>query len=311
MEQMNNGKAFFILFFLLMIPSLSYPAEKKAFSLSEIIDLAMENNPLLSAKKSDVEARRLSYEAARRLANPELELNVGRAKAFDEDLERNTGGVSLSQYLENPFKRHHRIQVYAKNWEAAEFSLDTLILELKFTVKNLYFEILRQTSKMDLARKNLDSIQKIHRLIEKRAKLGEIKELEAIKLYVETLKAQRELNQIQTDLILAKEKMNQYLGNVLPPDFAPAGTLTYDDAGLDEEASLQKRSKSTQDLEKNRPGWSRPTATGAMSDGKDSRTLGSPVSARMNWTAGIPGSGFLWTSLFGILKQKKFAKQKT
>jgi outer membrane protein TolC len=240
MEQMNNGKAFFILFFLLMIPSLSYPAEKKAFSLSEIIDLAMENNPLLSAKKSDVEARRLSYEAARRLANPELELNVGRAKAFDEDLERNTGGVSLSQYLENPFKRHHRIQVYAKNWEAAEFSLDTLILELKFTVKNLYFEILRQTSKMDLARKNLDSIQKIHRLIEKRAKLGEIKELEAIKLYVETLKAQRELNQIQTDLILAKEKMNQYLGNVLPPDFAPAGTLTYDDAGLDEEASLQK-----------------------------------------------------------------------
>jgi outer membrane protein TolC len=58
-----------------------------------------------------------------------------------------------------------------------------------------------------LAQKNLDSIQKIHRLIEKRAKLGEIKELEAIKLYVESLQAQRELNKIQTDLVLAKENL--------------------------------------------------------------------------------------------------------
>lgn len=228
------------LILLNILPSSILRAEKKTYSLSEIIDLAMVNNPLLSAKKNEVEARKSSYQAARRLANPELELNVGRAKAFDEDLGRNTGGISLSQDLENPFKRHHRIQVYAKDWEAAEFGLDTLILELRFAVKNLYFEILRQTSKMDLARKNLDSIQKIHRLIEKRAKLGEIKELEAIKLYVETLKAQRELNQIQTELVLAKEKMNQYLGNVLPPDFAAAGTLTYEEAGLDEEASLRK-----------------------------------------------------------------------
>jgi cobalt-zinc-cadmium efflux system outer membrane protein len=229
-----------LLFFLFIIPSLIHPTEKKAFDLSEIIDLALENNPLISAKKNEVEARKASYEAAKRLANPELELNVGRATAYDQDLERNTGGISLSQYVENPFKRHHRIQVYEKDWEAAEFSQDILILEVTFRIKNLYFKILRLKSIQELAQKNLDSIQTIHRLIEKRAKLGEIKELEAIKLYVESLQAQRELNQIQTDLFLAKEKLNQYLGQTLPFDFSTVGSLTYAKTEIEENAALKK-----------------------------------------------------------------------
>ena len=237
---MNKINSIFFLIFLLFFPPLTQSAEKKNFDLSEILDLALENNPLLSAKQNEVEARKASYEASKRFANPELELNIGKAKAFDKDLERNTSGIALSQYVENPFKRHHRIQVYAKEWEAAQFSQGTLILEVTFAIKNLYFDILRLKSIQELAQKNLNSIQKIHQLIEKRAKLGEIKELEAIKLYVESLQAQRELNQIQTDLLLAKEKLNQYLGNLLPPYFSTKVTLAYAKTGVEEAAALQK-----------------------------------------------------------------------
>ena len=225
---------------LAFIPALLFPSEKKEFGLEEIIDLALENNPLLSAKKNEVEARKASYEAARRLVNPELALNIGRAKAFDKDLERNTGGILLSQYVENPFKRHHRIQVFVKEWEASRYNYGTLSLEVIFTIKSLYFDILRLKAIKDLAQKNLDSIQKIHQLIEKRAKLGEIKELEAIKLYVESLQAQRELNQVQTVLLLAKEKLNLYLGNTLPPDFSISGSLAYVPTEIEERPTLQK-----------------------------------------------------------------------
>ena len=231
---------FFLLFLLLFVPSFAHTAEKKEFSLPEIIDLSLENNPLLSAKKSEVEARRYSYEAAKRFANPELAFNFGRAKAYDQDLERNTGGILVSQYMENPFKRHHRIQVYQKDWEAAEFSQDTLALEVIFMVKKLYFDILRLKSTLELTQKNLDSIQKIHQLIERRARLGAIRELEAIKLFVESLQAQRERNQIQTNLLLAKEKLNQYLGNILPPDFSIIGTLVYTQTEIEEETALKK-----------------------------------------------------------------------
>jgi cobalt-zinc-cadmium efflux system outer membrane protein len=240
MVKMEKNKINIILVFLLFIPLFIHSDEKKTFDLSEIIDLALENNPLLSAKKSEVEARKASYEASKRLSNPELELNIGKAKAFDEDFERNTGGIALSQHVENPFKRHHRLQIFEKDWEAALFSHGNLSLELIFTIKNLYFDILRLKSIQDLAQKNLDSIQKIYRLIQKRAQLGEIKELEAIKLLVESLLAQRELNQVQTDLLLAKEKLNQYLGNLLPPDFSTAGTLSYAQTGFAESAAIQK-----------------------------------------------------------------------
>lgn len=225
---------------MILLSSFGHGGEKKEFALPEIISLAMENNPLLAAKKSEVQARKASLEAAKRLSNPELEFNVGKAKAYDEDRQRNTSGILLSQYVENPFKRHHRIQVYAKDWEAAVFSQNSLQIDVTYTIKNLFYDILRQKSRLELARKNLDSIQKIHRLIEKRAQLGEIKELEVIKLMVESLQAQREVNRIQTELLIAKEKLNQYLGNALPADFTAAGTLDYTQTGIEEKAALQK-----------------------------------------------------------------------
>ncbi|MDH4220757.1 MAG: TolC family protein, partial [Candidatus Aminicenantes bacterium] len=169
----------------------------------------------------------------------DLEYHRGRAKSWDNTIERNTEGLSLSQYLENPFKRHYRVQVYEKDWKAAEFSYYMLTLDVIFEIKHLFHRILLLISKREMAQKNLDSIQKIHGLIEKRAKLGEVKELEAIKLYVETLKAQNELNRIQTDLLLAKENLNKFLGNALPPDFSVKGALTYSSLGLEEAPLVQ------------------------------------------------------------------------
>jgi outer membrane protein TolC len=237
---MTKIKICLVILSLLLLHSFTQATEKKEYTLPEIVELALANNPLLAAKKSEVFARKAGYEAAKRLTNPKLEFNVGKARSWEEDREKNTGGISLNQHLENPFKRHYRIRVYEKEWEAAEFSQDILALEVTFTVKNLYFEILRQKAKLELARKNLNSIQKIHRLIEKRAKLGEIKELESIRLYVESLKAQRERDKTQTVLYLAREKLNQYLGHVLPPDFQTTGTQTYRKTAIEENTILEK-----------------------------------------------------------------------
>ena len=135
---------------------------------------------------------------------------------------------------------HYRVHVSENEWRAAAFSYGTLTLEVIFEVKRIFYEILLLQSKQDLAGQNLDSIQKIHRLIEKRAKLGEIKELEGIKLYVESLRAQNELNRIKTGLTLAQENLNQLLGKALPPDFALIGELSYTPTEIEEEALLQK-----------------------------------------------------------------------
>jgi outer membrane protein len=230
----------FFLCLLLFIPHLAQTSEKKIFNLTEIIDYALQYSPFLRAKQKEVQAREASFEASKRFINPELEYQRGGAKSWDRTVERTTEGISVSQYVENPFKRHYRIQVSENDWRAAAFSYSSLTLEVIFEVKRLFYEILLLQAKQKLASQNLDSIQKIHRLIEKRAKLGEIKELEAIKLYVESLRAQNELNRIQTEFTLAQENLNQLLGKVLPSDFALLGELSYIQTDIEEETLLQK-----------------------------------------------------------------------
>ncbi|UCC38363.1 MAG: TolC family protein [Candidatus Aminicenantes bacterium] len=233
----------YIFLFLALIGVLStssLPTEKKEFNLPEIIKLGIKNNPLISAKLKEIEAKKAAYQASKRLFNPELEFHKGKGKFYDSSIKRNTDGVSLSQYIENPLKRHYRIQMFEKAWQAAENRFDFSKLELFFQIKNFFYKILLLENKEDFAQKNLVSIREIHKLIEKRAKLGEVKELEAIKLYVETLKAQKELNKIQTKLKLAKENLNKFLGHSLPSDFSVSGKLDYKPLAIVEKTLLDK-----------------------------------------------------------------------
>lgn len=235
-----KNKIFFSLFLLATFTASVLSNEKKESNLPEIINLGLKNNPLISAKLREVEAKKAAYQASKLLFNPELEFHKGKGEFFDTSVERSTDGVSLSQYLENPLKRHYRIQMHEKDWQASEYLFNFSKLEVTFEIKNLFYKILLLKNKTGFAQKNLASIREIHKLIEKRARLGEVKELEAIKLYVETLKAQNELNKIQTELKLAKENLNKFLGYSLPPDFSVLGELDQRPLAIAEKTLLDK-----------------------------------------------------------------------
>ncbi|MGD8535438.1 MAG: TolC family protein [Candidatus Aminicenantes bacterium] len=226
--------------FLFFFCSLATPQEKKEFTLPEIIDLGINNNPTLLAKAQEVSAKKAAFQASKRLVNPELEAHMGEAKFHDTSEKRNTDGISLSQYIENPFKRHYRVQMFEKDWQASDYLFHFSRLEITFRIKQLFYEVLLLKNKKELAQKNLSSLEETHQLILKRVKLGETKELEAIKLYVETLKARNELNRTDTGLRLAKENLNKFLGNSLPSKFRISGKLDYRPLEIDEDALLKK-----------------------------------------------------------------------
>ncbi len=228
------------IFVLILISATAFPQEKKEFTLPEIIDLGLNNNPSLLAKAQEVEAKKAAYQAAKRLVNPELELYTGQGKFYDTLEKRRTDGISVSQYLENPFKRHHRIQMHEKEWQASDYLLVASRLEVIFEMRKLFYEVLLLKNKQELAQENLSSLEETHQLILKRVNLGETKELEAIKLYVETLKAQNELNKTDTRLRLAKENLNNFLGNSLPSDFSLLGKLDYTPLEIDPDTLLEK-----------------------------------------------------------------------
>lgn len=229
---------FYAFLLLTFLTSFLFSGEKEGFTLDDIIRIGLENNPWLAAQRSEVEAKEEAYKASKRLFNPELELQTGKGETYSGLETRNTQGLAVSQPIENPFKRHFRIRMYENDWKASEGQSDYIKLELTFEIKTVFYEILVLRSLLELAEKNLDSISEIQRLIEKRAQLGEVKQLEAIKLQVETLKARNEMNRVQTELSLAKEKLNALSNNSLPQEFSVSGSLAYSPFSEKEESLI-------------------------------------------------------------------------
>jgi len=212
---------------LLLLPPPLLAGQQEEFSLPDIVELGLSNNPLLKAQARDVEATKAAYQASRRLFNPTFAFQAGRAESYDGTEERNTNGLSLSQYLENPLKRHYRIRMSENEWQAVEFSLSSARLDVVYEVKRHFFMILLLKEKEELALKSLESLEEAHRLIRTRVELGETRELEAIKLEVEVLRARNVLSGVRTQLQLARQHMNVLLGNTLPEGFSLVGELVY------------------------------------------------------------------------------------
>ncbi|MEE8377056.1 MAG: TolC family protein [Candidatus Aminicenantaceae bacterium] len=230
----------FFIIFVLLLPALGFSQEKTEFTLEDIIRIGLEKNPLIAARQSEVRAKQEAFLASKRLSNPKFEVQAGKGESYDGLEIRNTSEFTISQPIENPFKRRHRILVFENTWKASESLSDFSKLELVFEIKNLFFRVLLLKNIDELAKKNFDSIAKIQRLIEKRVQFGEVKELEAIKLRVETLKAKNELNKIQAELALVKESLNSLLNNSLPSNFNVSGVLDYFPFSEEEDSLVAK-----------------------------------------------------------------------
>lgn len=231
---------YFSVLLVLFLPTLSFPQEKIEFTLEDIIQIGLEKNQWIAARQSAVQAKQEAFLAAKRMSNPEFEVEAGKGESYDGLEIRNTSGFTISQPIENPFKRRYRLLMYENAWKASENQADYSKLEFIFEMKNLFFRILFFNKIEELAQKNFESITEIQRLIEKRAQFGEVKELEVIKLRVETLKAQNELNKIRTELALVKGNLNSLLNNSLPINFSIRGLLEFLPFSENEESLITK-----------------------------------------------------------------------
>ena len=229
-----------MLVLFLLAPVFTASEEKKEFTLDEILDLGLKNSPVLLAKAQEVEAKKAAFQASKRLTNPELAYQKGEGELFGTSEKRNTDSLSLSQHLENPFKRHYRVQMFEKEWQASDHFFQFSRIEFTYEIKKLFYKVILFKKEEELSQKNLSSLEEIYQLILKRVELGETRELEAIKLHVETLKARNDLNRIRTELRLAKENLNKFLGNSLPADFSILGKLGYRPLQIDEQSLMEK-----------------------------------------------------------------------
>lgn len=199
----------------------------REFTLDEAIALGLEHNPFLSALDQNAAAGEAGFLASRLWKNPSLAYQRGHARSWDRTIERQTEGFSLTQPIENPIKRHFRIQISELDWHAAEYARETARLDAVFEIKRSFYKILLLQKKAEYARKKETFIHEIHQLMDARARLGEVKQLEVIKLLVESLRAGKNRKQVEAELEISREELNSILGNQLPTGFVLKGELEF------------------------------------------------------------------------------------
>jgi cobalt-zinc-cadmium efflux system outer membrane protein len=201
---------------------------QEPLTLERLLEMGRENSPTVRALRAAQKAVEAGRRDSGRWDNPELEFEWGTGKPFAGTGDLSVNGFTASQRLENPFSRHFRMGALRAEEDAAAEDVREGVLEVEYQIREHFYRILFLEEVVELAALNEEALAEVRTLIETRARLGEVRELEAIRLRVEHLRALNELEAARIELDQFRQHLNTFLGNQLPADFEITGPLSAD-----------------------------------------------------------------------------------
>jgi len=255
---------------LLFALGFTHPVSgQERFALEELLRMGRENSPLILALRAEHSALDAARRDSGRWENPEVEYEWGTGKPFDQGGDRSLSGFTVRQQFENPLTRHFRMGAFQARVESSAEDVRAGILDVEYEIRLHFFRILYLAELVELASLNEEALSEIRALIEARAAVGEVRELEAIRLRVEHLRARNAMEAVRMELDQYRIHLNTFLGNALPSGFELEGTLAVDAtepdlAHLTREVlpmhpTLQKaeleREAAAQELREGQTGW--------------------------------------------------------
>lgn len=213
---------------LLALLGLGVPrpgASQERYALEDLLRIGRERNPTVQALRAEHSAMEAHRKASGRWTNPELEYEWGSGDPWDGSASRSLSGFTARQVLENPFTRHYRLGGIEAQVDAAGEDVRSGVLDVDLEIRMHFYRILFLREMVELARQNEEALSEIRTLIDTRARMGEVRQLEAIRLRVEHLRSRNELEALEMELDQYRQHLNTFLGNVLPEAFTLEGSL--------------------------------------------------------------------------------------
>ena len=204
-----------------------------SYTLDSLLQIGQDQNPTLASLRAREAALAAGKRDSSRWDNPELEFEWGTGDPRDGGASRSLSGFSARQTLENPLTRHFRLGAREAEVEAAGEEVRSAALEVAYEIRLHFYRILYLRKVLELAQLNEGALSEILDLIQTRAEVGEVRELEAIRLRVEHMRARNEVEAARIELDQYRQHLNTFLGNVLPPDFRLAGGMNPEETDPD------------------------------------------------------------------------------
>jgi len=210
---------------LLLLLSLCVHAQSNPLTLEAALQLAERSNPQLRVAQAAVDGAAAGIVTAKQRPNPEFSANFGhQAITQQSSIPGQLGWLSVAQPLEWGSARRARAGVATLAKDSSQFGLDETRLSIRATVKQSFFEAMRRSSEVELARDNLRNLEELRRRIEVQVQVGEAARLELVRADAEVASARVQVRSAELRHSTALAGLRAAIGAPLG-EIAPQGTL--------------------------------------------------------------------------------------
>ena len=206
----------FLILLCLYIFTLPVNADVVKISLDEAIDIALENNLDLLAKRKELKIADAEIKIANRLQNPQVQANVLVGKITTG----NSSQAGLMFPIET-FKRGVRKKAAIAQKKAVENQIKQAEHELKIKVMKAYFEVLYYKSVEDIMIKRKKLFEDMKKIASEKSRTGGNYKIDSLQADIKYKKQLIELNRSKAELMNAQFEFNKTIN-------VPADEKMYD-----------------------------------------------------------------------------------
>ena len=211
------------------------PNNAAAITLDEAIQMAVQHNQALLAARTTVQQSLAQEITANLRPNPQLSTGWTSLPLFRPEegfltyLHDSTeADLGMSYLIERGQKRQLRFQAAKDGTAVTRSQVEDNERTLKFQVGSQFINIQLAESVLDLAQQNLASFQKTVDLGETQFKAGSISENDFLKIKLQLVQFQTDVQQAQLSRVQALSDLRQLLGHeTVPANYAITGAFAY------------------------------------------------------------------------------------
>ena len=221
------------IFSLLLLGSAA--AQTHTLTFDQAIDLALANSPALKATRTQIEQNRAQEITAGLRPNPVLQGDAQFLPIFNPGLFTFDNFNQTQQYdlgigytFERGGKRQRRLQAARDQTEVMRLQVRDAERSLAFSVAQQYIGAQLAKANLDFATQALESFRKTVDISETRYKVGDISQGDLLKIKLQVLQFETDVNSARVALQQAMVALRQLIGyDAVASDFQIAGELAY------------------------------------------------------------------------------------
>ncbi len=228
---------------LVLAALVSSMAAAEELSLSQVINITIQNNPTISAGLLAAQASHSSAKGARALANPQFEVAptiIGEAGA--------DAAILISQPLEINGSRKARGRIAEEQARAASYKAQAIAQKLVLEVKETYWDVALAQALVQQNQDNIEYLNQLHEFTKKQLDVGAVPGSQFVKSEVELARARQQMALAELELAQSKSALNTLMNRPTGQDFKATDSLTYRDYAVSLTPMLQSAQETRPDI---------------------------------------------------------------